>query len=323
VTQWSRTKSSRKLGCAANLLLCLLSLSCSGAKLGGVLESSAFVAQDRPVESLRFSRSIPVRAVGGGAFRPSDVVVLPSGSLVAVDESRGRAAVFREDGSLEAYLETPPTFRPSIVARARRLEIYLMDRFASSLYRFDSRGRPAGAVSLAEGRRRFAGACVDKAGRLYASDQENDEVIVLDPAGGGTVSFGGLGDAPGEFDDPAGLAVDQRNRLYVCDAGNSRIQVTDRWGGVFAVWLLSGPGCVPRPKAIAVDGWGNAFVTDTGCKCLRVLRPSGAEVLRIEGSGPGLGFTREPGGLDLSGEELLVADPAAGAIQVFEIVYAD
>ena len=95
----------------------------------------------------------------------------------------------------------------------------------------------------------------------------------------------------------------------------------DQWGGVIGVWAVKGEGCEARPSDVAVDRWGNAFVTDTGCSCLRVFNASGRETFRLEGDGPGLRFTKSPGGIDVSDGRLYVADSVAGAIAVFDIRY--
>jgi sugar lactone lactonase YvrE len=115
--------------------------------------------------------------------------------------------------------------------------------------------------------------------------------------------------------------VDEKDRLYVCDAGNARIQVLDQWGAVAEVYSLKGNGCTPAPNAVAVDRWGNMFVTDAGCSCLRIMDASGAETFRLQGAGPGVSFTKEPEWLDLLDGRLYVADRAGGAVQVFEIRY--
>jgi hypothetical protein len=55
-------------------------------------------------------------------------------------------------------------------------------------------------------------------------------------------SWGGLGDAPGRFDEPLGIDVDAQ-RVYVADARNNRVQIFDRRGQLPALRLeLREPG---------------------------------------------------------------------------------
>lgn len=306
--------------CAVALLLLLG--SCSGPRVGGFVERAAFAADVRRATGLTFVRSIRTGtpSADGGA-RPSGVLVLPSEEIVVVDEDRGRAARFTLGGRFLAYLEAPGAFRASGAALGPGLSVYLLDSIGSTVYRFDSTGQVAGKSHVSTPGTQLSALCFGKAGLAYMSDQDADEIVVIDMGVETEDRFGGFGTGRGMFIDPAGLAVDEKNRLYVCDSGNARVQMLDRWGGVLNVWPLKGDGCTARPKAVAVDRWGNMFITDEGCDCLRVIDATGVETVRLEGKGPGLGFVESPGGLDVYGESLFVADPVEGVIQVFGIVY--
>ena len=309
-----------KLGSA--IVVAALCGACSTSRLGGVVERSSFAGEARRATGLSFVRSVQVSFPGtAGRPSPSGVLSLPGDELVVVDEDRGRAGLFSEDGRFISFLEAPGAFRASEAAVGPGLGVYLMDSLGSRVYRFDSLGRLAGEAFAITEESRFVDLCLDKLGTAYLSDAENDEIIVLGAGYGAQGRLGGLGTQEGMFVDPAGLAVDEQNRLYVCDAGNSRVQVLDQWGAVVAVWPIAGDGCRPRPRAIALDRWGNAFITDQGCECLRVVDAAGVETFRLEGSGPGLGFTGNPNGLDVHRGKLFVADAVEGAIQVFDITY--
>ena len=257
----------------------------------------------------------------GARTRPSDVERLPWGPIAVVDGDAGIAGMFAEQGGFLSFLEAPGAFRPGLVAAGSGLDLYLLDVFSSEIYRYDSTGSLAGLAYSPLETMVIAGMCVDKSGLVYLSDQESDEVVVIDISAGTERRFGGFGSERGMFVDPAGVAVDERGYLYVCDSGNSRVQVLDGWGGVVKVWDVGGEDCEARPREVAVDRWGNSFVLDEGCGCLRVFRADGSETVRLEGRGPGLGFLARPGCIDLESERLLVADPVEGAIQVFDIRY--
>jgi sugar lactone lactonase YvrE len=70
------------------------------------------------------------------------------------------------------------------------------------------------------------GVCVDLNGLLYAS--VGDTVKIYDPRRNGAPllqTLGGKkGDAPGQFNYPAGMCVDDTNTLMVVDRWNIRVQ---------------------------------------------------------------------------------------------------
>jgi DNA-binding beta-propeller fold protein YncE len=248
--------------------------------------------------------------------------VLPGGEIAVVDRDAGLAGIFTEGGGFISYLEAPKGFHPSSVASGSGLGLYVLDSLSSEIYRYDSRWNLAGLAYSTSETALYAGICFDKTGSVYLSDQETDEIVVIDPSAGTERRLGGFGAERGMLVDPAGVAVDEKGLLYVCDWGNSRMQILDGWGGVVKVWVLKSEECVARPKAVSVDRWGNAFVLDEGCGSLRVLNADGVETVRLEGKGPGLGFLSGPEGLDLDSKRLFVADAVDGEIQIFEIQYA-
>jgi DNA-binding beta-propeller fold protein YncE len=304
------------------IVMASLAAGCSGPRLGGVVERSAFSEGAKRAVGLSYARSIRIVSPSvTGRMRPSGVAELPSEELVLVDEDRGRAGLFSADGVIVTFLEAPGTFRASGVAIGPGMTVYVLDTDGGAVYRFESTGRLAGEAYSSPGGERLVALCFDKLGTAYLSDAEGDEILVLDSAYALGKRWGGFGTGPGMFVDPAGLDVDEENRVYVCDSGNSRIQVLDQWGAVVAVWPLQGDGPRPAPEAIAVDGWGNSFVNDGGCRCLRVLDASGAQTFRLDvGLGAGA-FMSSAGGLEVAEGALLVADENAGEIQVFNIVY--
>lgn len=296
--------------------------SCSGPRLGGLVERSAFSSKVKTAVGLTYVRSLRLSFPGTGAStKPSYVLALPTEALLAVDADRGRAGLFDLDGKFLDYLEAPGAFSPGAAALGPGMSVFLLDSRSGAISRFDATGRLAGLVFENYGGPSLVDICFDKAGVAYISDQEEDKIHVLHDDVWAESGLGGFGSGVGMFMDPAGLDIDERNRLYVCDSGNSRIQVLDQWGGVTAVWPLKGEECASRPRYISLDRWGNAFVTDAGCKCLRVLNAGGGETFRLEGAGPGLDFIERPEGLDVLDGRLYVADPIDGAIQVFDIRY--
>ena len=61
-------------------------------------------------------------------------------------------------------------------------------------------------------------------------------VLKFDKDGKFIKSWGKLGKAQGEFDQPHALAMDSQGRLFVADRGNNRIQIFDQDGNYLAEW---------------------------------------------------------------------------------------
>jgi DNA-binding beta-propeller fold protein YncE len=317
-----RTMPQLKFTIGVIIIASLAVCACSGPRLGGVVERSAFSGELKRATGLSYARSIRVVSPSiAGRMRPSGVAELPNEELILVDRDRGRAGLFSSDGVLMTFLEAPGAFRASEVALGPGMTVYVLDTGDGAIYRFESTGQLAGQAYSSPGGERLVALCFDKLGTAYLSDAEGDEILVLDSAYTLGVRWGGFGTGPGMFVDPAGLDVDERNRVYVCDSGNSRIQVLDQWGAVLAVWPLAEDGTRPVPEAIAVDSWGNSFVNDTGCRCLRVLDASGTQTFRLDVGLGEAGFMSSARGVEVADGALLVADENAGEIQVFNIVY--
>jgi len=62
------------------------------------------------------------------------------------------------------------------------------------------------------------------------------------------MSFGSIGNGPGEFQQPHALAMDSRGRLFVGDRSNNRIQIFDQDGNFIDMWYQFG-----RPSGIYID----------------------------------------------------------------------
>jgi DNA-binding beta-propeller fold protein YncE len=72
---------------------------------------------------------------------------------------------------------------------------------------------------------RQKGVSTDRIGHIYVADSLLHAVQIFDTSGRFLLSFGGLGQAPGEFWLPTGVFVDAENLIYVTDSYNRRVQV--------------------------------------------------------------------------------------------------
>jgi uncharacterized repeat protein (TIGR03803 family) len=139
-----------------------------------------------------------------------------------------------------------------------------------------------------------SGLAVDAAGNLYVADTLNHTVRKITPAGvvstvAGAAGVAGSVDGTGtaaRFYGLQGMTLDGTGGLCLADTNNSTVRRIDLSSG--AVTTLAGmagingsvdaPGSMARfyyPSAVAADGSGNLFVTDTDNNTLRMISASG------------------------------------------------
>lgn len=186
------------------------------------------------------------------------------------------------------------------------------------------------------------GIAVDTAGNVIVADFGNDTIRNITSAG--VVStLAGVAPAPGSadgvgaaasFNAPQGMASDSSGNLYVADSGNNTIRVISPSG---AVKTLAGSTGVTGnadgsggaasfnlPMGVAVDGAGNAYVSDTRNCTIRKITPAGATTTlagqagmcgNADGTGAIARFNNPQGmAIDCSGN-ILVADTGNNAIR--------
>ena len=67
----------------------------------------------------------------------------------------------------------------------------------------------------------------DRDGNIYVSDSYLNFVFEFDPKGSFIGKLGGMGQGPGEFNNPVFISFNKENHLFVEETGNLRIQVFD------------------------------------------------------------------------------------------------
>ncbi|MGP8199247.1 MAG: hypothetical protein ACLQU4_07080 [Limisphaerales bacterium] len=142
---------------------------------------------------------------------------------------------------------------------------------------------------------------VDGAGNVYVADADNDTIRKVTSAGvvttlAGTAQTPGTNDSPGSaalFYHPLGVAVDNAGNVYVADSYNHTIREITSSG---VVSTIAGQPGIPGssggsarggaqfryPYGVAVDGWSNIFVADTGNSLIREI--TNGNVMTIGGS---------------------------------------
>ncbi len=122
-------------------------------------------------------------------------------------------------------------------------------------------------------------------------------------------SWGGKGDAPGQFNEPTGIAV-AGGEVFVSDARNGRIQVFDFEGRFRRQIGAPGeaPGKLGRPMNLAISR-GELYVADYWNDRIEVFSLAGKYRRSIGSRGSGPGQFNAPGGVAVGEDgDLFVAD---------------
>jgi probable HAF family extracellular repeat protein len=157
------------------------------------------------------------------------------------------------------------------------------------------------------------GVAVDGYGNVFIADAGNNVIrevntngVIATVAGNGTVGYGGDGSAAtnASLSNPTGVAVDGYGNVFIADAGNNVLREVDTNGIITTVAGNGGLGYggdggaatsanLNYPTGVAVDGYGNLFVMDTGNNVVREVNPGGI-ITTIAGNG-GAGYGGDNG----------------------------
>lgn len=143
-------------------------------------------------------------------------------------------------------------------------------------------------------------------GLQYQAQSASHSLVIIERDGRKS-RYGGLGQAEGQLNFPAGVAV-LNGLAYVVETGNHRVQVFDRAG---AVVRSIGEGELLYPGGIAA-GKNEIFVADTRHARIVGFTLNG-EVTRVLGAG----VLSAPRGMAVLPDGILVADP--GLRKVFKL----
>lgn len=208
------------------------------------------------------------------------------------------------------------TVSRSLEGDARGVRVTVYDIGSEYYGAFASFGEAAGQfiwpVAIAQSR----------AGLIYISDEDKNDITALDLDGNAVHHWGETGSAPGELDGPAGLAFDSDDRLYVADQRNHRVQIFSAAGGYLGGFGSHGDGAgefaLPWGVAIAPDG--DLYVADWGNDRVQRLAADGGEFVAQYGrSGRGEGMLRRPSGVAVDADGFVyVSDWGNERVVVFD-----
>jgi DNA-binding beta-propeller fold protein YncE len=127
-------------------------------------------------------------------------------------------------------------------------------------------------------------------GEVYVFDTGNGRVNVYDANGTYLRKFGQIGSGPGDFSgvpSPGGVAVDWVNHfVYVTDPRIHRLFKFTTAGVFVSKWgdpSGNQPGFFHWPRAVAVDGQGRVYVTDTDSERIQYFENDGTPLGQFQG----------------------------------------
>jgi type II secretory pathway pseudopilin PulG/sugar lactone lactonase YvrE len=123
---------------------------------------------------------------------------------------------------------------------------------------------------------------------IYITDYTNNRIQEFSMQGGFIQTIGSSGSANGQVSMPEGIAFDSAGNMYVADSNNHRVQKLSG-NGTFIFGIGSGyqnvggtigssntgVGTFKFPRGIALDSYGNIYVTDTGNYRVQKFNSSG------------------------------------------------
>ena len=268
------------------------------------------------------------------------------------------AGVAEVSGAADGTNSTARFYRPSGLARDGAGNIYVADLLNHTIRKV----APVGAnwvvstlAGLAENlgsadgtndQARFnrpSSVAVDNAGNLFVTDNYNDTIRKLTPAGTNWVvsTVAGLAGVDGSndgtnydarFDGPQAVAVDSNGTLYVTDRFNCTIRTVTPVGTNWVVHTIAGsvpdlyPGFEDGPNeqaqfnlpfGIARHNEGNLYVADFGNHAIRRISPQGPDWVTSTVAG----FSGGSGSADGSGSQAAFNSPNGIAVDAAETVY--
>ena len=108
----------------------------------------------------------------------------------------------------------------------------------------------------------------DGAGQLYVFDNQAHRIFVVGPDGKYRRSFGGPGEGPGEFRNPAALAVFRDGRAVVADTRHRAYHIFDANGDFERMVRMASEGATLQLSDLLPDPAGGTLVSAVGAPML-------------------------------------------------------
>jgi uncharacterized protein (TIGR03663 family) len=303
-----------------------LAPAASGAQAAPAPAIGDVVLQTQPDGSAVYGRTADGRSV---LADPKNMAMAPDGKLYVVEGRGARVTAFNPDGSVATTWGGPGQGdgqfqEPWGIAVAPNGNIYVADTWNHRIQYFDPTGKflgkwgrlgdAKGSTTSDEGV--FWGPrsiAINPLGEVYVTDTGNKRVQVFGLDGTFKRMFGGVGTAPGQFNEEVGLALDAQGNVWIADTWNARIQELSPTGEPLAqIPVPSGweSQNVTNKPFLAVDGQGQVIASFPDQGRLVVYGANGQQIKEIPlpGGGSPVGVAVAPDG------RILVADSRGNAI---------
>ncbi len=285
-----------------------------------------------PVSGMNFLSKFGTRGTGAGQFAqgPINVAVDGAGNILASDTYNHRVQKFGPAGVyISSFGSQGADYGkfsyPTGVVSGKNGYVYVVDYGNARVQRFDAAGNFLSSFGTrGTGNGQFQKpdcVAVDGAGNVFVSDFGNNNIQKFSYMGSFISKFGGAGTGNGLFgaDSPKDIAVSPSGKIYAADLGNNRVQVFNSAGVYESQWgaFGTGAGQFDRPHGVAVDSFGDIFVSDKNCR-VQKFSPAGAFILSVGGKGTLDGQFEDPSGIFVDGAgNLLAADFGNARVQIF------
>ena len=158
-------------------------------------------------------------------------------------------------------------------------------------------------------------------GKIYVTEWErNNRVQIINGDLTSYKSFGGKGDAPGEFQSPTDVAFDSAGNVYVVDSDNHRVQVFTADGIYLREIGKRGKkdGKLALPSSVCIDSEDLVYVTERRNQRVSIFTSEGTFVRWFGGQGSQPGQFNHPHGIAVDRDGFVyVSDSDNSRIQIF------
>lgn len=221
--------------------------------------------------------------IRGDFNQPTEVVVGKKGRIYVLDGANNQVKVFSPEGKFVRAFGSfgkrdGELHYPVGIDIDEQENVYVADTGNRRIQIFDGMGRYVRKIDLSPWKARPVAVKGNKgSGLVYVSDADNHQILCFQRDGSFNVSWGDLGEQPGEFRFPGMTAVDPYGDVYVVDILNGRVQIFSALGKnprqIGELGVLSGQ--LFRPKGIAIDDRSFIYVSDSYTGLIQVFDKAG------------------------------------------------
>jgi len=165
-----------------------------------------------------------------GKFKsPSGITWNPADGNLYVVDRYDRVQVFNTSDTLDVQPGAFSFYEPITIQAGDGSTFFITQTNSALVTKVDNIGAILATYTFTSPR----GVDTDSSGNIYVTDVVEHKVYKMDSAGAVITSWGGVGSAPGLFNEPFGISVDSNHgNVFVADTKNNRIQVFDLDGKI-------------------------------------------------------------------------------------------